>query len=77
MYKNGATQAPPPGLTGAVEGAILSNYHHVHSDAMVTGLFCSQSKVEAIAGVVLHDEEDPRGSWKRGERDANMFQLIK
>ena len=62
MTEDGATQASPAGLTGLVKGAVLGNYHHVNSDAMVTGLFCSQSKVEAVAGVVLHNEKDSGGS---------------
>lgn len=62
MYEEGATQASPPGLTGVVEGAVLGNYHHVDSDAVITGLLCSQSEVEAVAGVVLHNEKDSRGS---------------
>lgn len=66
VYEDGATQAPPPGLTGLVEGAVIGNYHHVDSDAVVTGLFGSQSKVQAVTGVVLHDEKDPGSSWRRG-----------
>lgn len=62
MYEDGATQASPPGLTGSVKGAVLGDNHHVDSDAVVTGLLCSQSEVETIAGVVLHDEKDPGGS---------------
>lgn len=62
MYEDGATQASPPGLTGLVEGAVLGNYHHVNGDAVVTGLLCSQSEVEAVTGVVLHDEKDSGGS---------------
>lgn len=62
MYEDGATQASPPGLTGVVEGTVLGNYRHVDGDAVITGLLCSQSEVEAVAGVVLHNEKDSRGS---------------
>lgn len=68
VYEDGATQAPPPSLTGLVEGAVLCNYHHVNSDAVVTGLLCSQSKVEAVAGVVLHDDKHSGGPCG-GKRD--------
>lgn len=62
VYEDGATQASPPGLAGLVKGAVLCYYHHVNSDAVVMGLLCCQSKVEAIAGVVLHNEKDSGGS---------------
>lgn len=62
MYEDGATQASPAGLTGLVKGAVLGNYHHVNGDAVVTALLRSQAKVEAVAGVVLHNEEDSGGS---------------
>lgn len=74
VYEDGATQASPPGLTGFVKGAVLGNYHHVNSNAVVTGLLRSQSKIEAIAGVVLHDEKDSRGSC--GGRRAVISKLI-
>lgn len=61
MYEEGATQASPPGLAGAIKGAVLSNYHHVNSHAVITGLLRGQSEVEAVAGVVRHNEEDSRG----------------
>lgn len=68
VYEDGATQAPPTGLTGLVEGAVLCHYHHVNNDAVVTGLLCSQSKVEAVTGVVLHDDKHSGGSCG-GRRD--------
>lgn len=60
VYEDGATQASPPSLTRVVEGAVLSNYHHVNSDTVITSLFRSQSEVEAITSVVLHNEKDSR-----------------
>lgn len=57
VYEDGATQASPPGLTGLVEGAVVCNNDHVDVDALVTGLLRSKAEVEAVAGVVLHDEK--------------------
>lgn len=71
VHKDGATQAPPPGLTGPVKGAVLGNDHHVDGDATVSGLLCGQAEVEAVAGVVLHDEEDAAGSC--GEREGRSL----
>lgn len=66
VNEDGATQAPPPRLTGPVEGAVLGDNHHVNGDAVVTGLLRRQPEVEAVAGVVLDDEEDTRGSCGKG-----------
>lgn len=71
--EDGAAQAPPPRLTGPVEGAVLGDDHHVDSDAVVTGLFRRQAEVEPVAGVVLHDEEDARRSWRRNRFEIDSF----
>lgn len=68
VYEDGATQASSAGLAGLVKRTVISNYHHVNSHTLVTGLLRSQSKVEAVTGVILHNQEDPRGSWGRTER---------
>lgn len=76
MHEDGATQAPPPGLAGLVEGAVLGDYHHVNGDAMVTGLLRGQSEVEAVAGVVLHDEKHPGGSCGGEEEEEGGYASI-
>lgn len=65
VYEDGATQASPPSLTGVVESTVLSHRHHVNRHAVITGLLCSQSKVEAVTCVVLHNEQDTRRSCVR------------
>lgn len=74
MYEDGATQASPPGLTGVVESTVLSHYHRVNRYAVITGLLCSQSKVESVTCVVLHNEKDSGGSCVR--RKVVILQLI-
>lgn len=60
--EDGATQASSTSLTWALKGAVLGDDHHVSSHAAIAGLLCRQSKVEAVAGVVFHNEEDSRSS---------------
>lgn len=63
MYEDSATQASSSSLTWLVKGAVFRNYHHVNSNALVTSLLRSQSKVKAVTSVVLDNEKDPGGSW--------------
>ena len=76
VYEDGSTQSSPSRLTGLVEGAVVGNYHHVDVNAMVTGLLSSQSEVEAVAGVVLHDEEGARGTLGERERNILIYLLL-
>lgn len=61
--EDGATQAPSASLTRALKGAVLGDDHHVSSHTTITGLLCRQSKVEAVASVVFHNEKDTRRSY--------------
>lgn len=63
MDEDGATQAPSASLTRALKGAVLGDDHHVSSHTTITGLLCRQSKVEAVASVVFHNEKDTRRSY--------------
>lgn len=58
MNEDGSAQAPPPGFAGQIEGAVVCYDHHVDGHALVARLLRRQAEVEAIASVVLHDEED-------------------
>lgn len=67
MYEDGSTEAPPARFAGQIEGAVVGYDHHVDGHALVARLLRRQAEVETVASVVLHDEEDSRCSWERGE----------
>lgn len=76
VYEDGATQASPPSFTRLVKGAVLCNYHHVNGDTVITGLLCSQTKIEAVTGVVLYNEQDSRSSCLGSNAFFVNYQLI-
>mmetsp|Transcript_48004 Transcript_48004/g.80639 ORF Transcript_48004/g.80639 Transcript_48004/m.80639 type:complete len:223 (+) Transcript_48004:754-1422(+) len=60
--ESGSRKATTTGCTPLIQGAVFPNNDHAHVVPFCTSLLCRKPKVDAVAGVVLHDQQAAGGA---------------